>query len=98
MNGFEALRSYDGNGDGIIDSRDPIWTRLLLWTDANHDGLSQRSEIVTLSSAGVPALDTRCHWTGRQDRNGNTLRYEALAQRGGHAQAYYDVFFSRLGK
>src|SRR5215470_4709611 len=32
-NGFEALTEFDANNDGLIDSRDPIWSRLMLWID-----------------------------------------------------------------
>jgi hypothetical protein len=41
--GYMALARYDtswygGNGDGIIDSRDTVYTRLKLWYDLDHDG------------------------------------------------------------
>lgn len=98
-NGFEALSEFDTNHDGVIDHREPIWSQLLLWRDLNHNGTSEPSEISTLESSDVTAIDLRYHWTGRHDRWGNTFRYESkisIRNKSGHAarqQPVYDIFF-----
>lgn len=98
QNGFVALAAYDDNHDGFIDEKDAIWSRLLLWRDANHDGISQADELTFATSGRLKAIRLDYHWTGRRDRLGNTFRYEALAQiSNGNASSVarpvYDVFF-----
>jgi hypothetical protein len=49
-NGFRALAVYDlaangGNGDGIISSSDVVFTQLRLWTDRNHNAISEEPEL-----------------------------------------------------
>ncbi|MCZ6158821.1 calcium-binding protein, partial [Campylobacter ureolyticus] len=36
-NGYEALKAYDLNGDNVIDSKDEIYDKLLLWKDSNQN-------------------------------------------------------------
>ncbi len=56
-NGFEALKELDSNGDGFLDSRDKTWSDLRLWVDLNHNGKSEKGEILTLRSAKVNSLN-----------------------------------------
>ncbi|WP_026052936.1 calcium-binding protein, partial [Ruminococcus flavefaciens] len=55
-NGFEALKQYDTNQDGVIDSSDSIYNDLLLWKDANGNGISEASELTKLSKSGISAI------------------------------------------
>lgn len=53
VNGFEALRSFDSNGDQMIDKKDQQFRNLVLWQDHNGDGISQKEELVKLSQKVV---------------------------------------------
>jgi hypothetical protein len=81
-NGFLALAEYDkaeqgGNGDGVINRRDAIFTALLLWQDTNHNGVSEPSELHTLAAAGLKLLDLDYKQSRRTDVNGNRFCYRA---------------------
>ncbi len=49
-NGFEALKEFDSNKDGVIDENDKDFAKLLLWFDKNGNGRVQKGELVPLKS------------------------------------------------
>jgi hypothetical protein len=81
-NGFQALAFFDrtgngGNGNGVIDPADSVFSRLRVWFDRNRDGVSQRDELVPLSALGVEYIQLSATALNRFDTNGNLLWFRS---------------------
>ena len=92
-NGFDALRVYDTNNDGVIDARDPVFKSLRLWIDENHDGISQPGELHTLTELGVNSISLKYHYDPWSDPYGNSFRYRAKINDDTRDHWVFDVFF-----
>jgi hypothetical protein len=102
-NGYEALAELDtwtfgGNGNGVIEPSDAVFSSLRMWTDLNHDGVSQPEELKTLTEAGIRLMGVDYRESRRRDRYGNEFRFVGTAwKEGQHGRVHpiltWDVFF-----
>lgn len=102
-NGYLALAELDswafgGNGDEFIDSADALFGSLRMWTDHDHDGISQPEELQTLAETSIRRIEVNYRRSHRTDRYGNEFRFLGRAWRAGdngvvHPLLTWDVFF-----
>lgn len=95
-NGFEALKFVESSAygqsarNGVIDSRDAAYARLMLWRDLNHNGISEPDELQPVRESGLTALNTEYKNSKRVDKHGNEFRQRSLVL---WADGQYDHIF-----
>lgn len=95
-NGFDKLKTFDGNGDGLVDPSDAIWPSLRLWVDSNHNAISEAAEVSTMASSRFHGIGVTFKVVGRRDPYGNRYRYKGriyTANDANGAERVYDIIF-----
>ena len=102
-NGFVGLAQYDqrrlgGNDDGLITDADAIWPQLRIWIDLDANGVATYSEMRTLKSYGITALETIPKRRRYVDDAGNLIPFWAWAMQKARPgrTLMVDVFFKKL--
>ena len=110
-NGYEELAKFDSDGDNKITDADvftaenairadlvgqKVMDNLKLWSDMNHDGKSDESEMRTLREAGITSINTEAQGAKGQvfDQHGNDIGVVSDATReDGSKVGTTDAFF-----
>ena len=72
-NGFEEMASLDADNSGALEGAELEGLRV--WTDKNHDGVSQDSELMTLSELGITSISVNHdNMVGSFVRNGQSYK------------------------
>lgn len=95
-NGFAAIAELDANGDERVDASDPAWQNLLLWTDQNHDGVSQTAELHNVSASRIVAISTNYVASRRKDQYGNEFRYRGEVVLARATRKCFDVYLTTV--
>lgn len=102
-NGYLALAQHDYNNDGVIDKKDKIYSKLLVWVDANGDAITQKGELKPLQALGITGIgvsyedthaDERIHHNDKLARNLVLFKgkfFGSMCPSGGCRS--YDVYF-----
>ena len=94
-NGFEALAELDLNGDGEVDRAEAEAAGILIWKDANTNGIADSGEMLTFEEAGVLSIQTRYVHSREIDENGNMHRWIGTFTRSdGTKASAIDVLFN----
>ena len=56
--GFADLASFDSNNDGLVNALDLNFADLLVWQDANDDGITDPTELISLAQTGIASVPT----------------------------------------
>ncbi|MBS4099091.1 MAG: hypothetical protein KGZ83_19955 [Sulfuricella sp.] len=93
-NGFQALAEFDDNRDGKINASDAIWASLQVWKDSDGDGYTSPGELLSLTDAGVQAINTGYIASSLTDAQGNQhLQIGSFIRSDGTTAAATDVWF-----
>ena len=100
-NGFDALAAVDakrhgGNDDGVVNAKDKLFGKLVLWTDRNHDGISQAGELKSLKKSRIRELTLKATYrVNSMDKNGNDQGLRGtFVRKDGSTGSMIDVYFN----
>jgi len=71
-NGYEELRKFDTNADGVINALDLDFDQLLLFRD-NGNGVTEPGELISLADAGIESISLDYRNVNRRAAGANRL-------------------------
>ncbi|MDO9103421.1 MAG: DUF2974 domain-containing protein [Methylovulum sp.] len=80
--GFSELKTYDTNGDNVLNANDAIWAKLRLWRDANGNGVTDDGELLSLTQGNMSSIDlqfTTVNFTAEGNKIHETAVFEKIS-------------------
>jgi hypothetical protein len=94
---LDALADLDSNSDGTIDGADEAFGDLMVWIDANSDGVSDEGELYSLAELGIQSIDLVAADGGGSVIDGQTVIGEGLFRfESGESASYAAVELSEF--
>lgn len=93
--GFAKLASFDSNNDGFITNTDARFGDLLIWRDANTDGVSTDNELFTLAELGISSIAVNAATTN-YEINGQLIGFESTFTINGETRTIVDAYFETI--
>jgi Ca2+-binding RTX toxin-like protein len=72
--GVASMGWVDGDGDGLINTSDPVFNALRVWQDGNSNGVQDAGETKTLAELGITSIDYK---QSRFVRNGQAYSLQS---------------------
>lgn len=88
--GLAALRDFDLNQDGKIDSSDAVFSQLRVWKDADQDAVTDAGELISLTDLNITSISVVPVTATKDLGNGNRTTASATFTRadGSTGKAY----------
>jgi VCBS repeat-containing protein len=94
--GWTALAQHDSNVDGKMDAQDAVFDALMVWQDANGNGLTDTGELRSLKEVGVISINLS-HDSTITHQNGNLLQgVSSYKSSDGQTHEVADAWFQTL--
>ncbi|MBE9116359.1 DUF642 domain-containing protein [Lusitaniella coriacea LEGE 07157] len=97
--GFRKLAEFDSNSDGVINTSDARFDELLVWRDANENGITDTGELGSLEDFGITSLDvrfeTRLEGAETYDNGNRLLDWSSAEMTDGATVDLVDVYFAQ---
>ncbi|MEO5345077.1 MAG: FG-GAP-like repeat-containing protein [Magnetococcus sp. YQC-9] len=92
--GISALSHFDENLDHLLDSHDQAWSDLIVWRDANQDGLSQAGEMRSPTQHGITSIALETTANGQWQGENRILTDGHFTTVDGHTAGLAEVAFA----
>jgi hypothetical protein len=89
---LDGLREeFDTNKDGMLDEKDELWNKFLIWQDKNANGISEIEEIKKPSNYGISGIKLN-GIKNNYDVEGNEVSEITGTLRNGNDEKIYNVY------